>query len=71
LPVVVSVRIVEEEENDVCMNLPSMVSITPTSNKLDSASAVGIAGISKRARRTAIAFLITTPKYGRPMNRSE
>ncbi len=71
LPAVVTVSRVEEEENDVCMNRPSTVSIIPTSSKLDSASTAGIAGSSNRARRTASAFLIPTPKYDGPMNGTE
>jgi hypothetical protein len=54
--------IVDDELKEVCTNLPSTVSIIPTSIKLDSASTSVKIGRSKNARMTAIALLILRPK---------
>ena len=53
---------VDDDENEVCMNLPSTESITPTSNRFDSASTDGAAGSKSNHRTTASNFLITYPK---------
>lgn len=71
LPSEVKVISVEDEENDVCTNLPSIESVIPTSSRFDSACADGITGISRIAKTNAMVFLISYANQRCPINGSE